>query len=491
MKKYLENLENVSADYNNKISDVLSKINKNELGICFILKKGVLKGICTDGDIRRSLLKGYKLNSPVKKILSKKYVCLDYRSSIDLIQKKISDVIKIIPLVDENKKLVDYVSYNRFRSIPQYEPDLKGNELIYLNDCIKTGWISSRGKYVNQFEDKFKNFIRAKYSLSTSSCTTALHLALKTLGIKKGDEVIVPNYTFVSPINSVIHSGAKPVIADIETRNLCMSLNSIKKKITKRTKAIIIVHTYGHAAEIDKITKYAKKNKILLIEDCAEALGTYFKKKHVGIFGDCSCFSFYGNKTISTVEGGMLIFKDKSNFLKAKQLRDHGMSSKTKYWYEQIGFNYRLTNIQAAIGIAQLEKLDIFLNKKQWIAKNYFKNLKDIKHIQLPLIEPKTINSYWLFYFIVKKKYINHRNKIVNYLLKKGIEARSGFFRFDQMKLYKSYSKGSFPNSKFISDTIITLPSFPALKENEIRKICHEIKKYFKTYNGVEKTSKD
>ena len=272
------NNKSIIAQHNEKISEVINKINKNRQGLCFIERRGVLSGICTDGDIRRSLLKGYNLSSQVSKIIKKNFVSFNYKTPTEIIQNKISNSIKIIPLVDSKGKLVDYVSYNKLRSIPQYEPSLIGNELLYLKDCIKNGWISSRGKYVSNFEDLFSKFSGCKNSLSTSSCTTALHLSLLSFNIKKGDEVIVPNYTFASPINSIIHTGAKPIIVDINFNNLSLSLETIKPHITKKTKAIIVVHTYGHAAEVDKIVKFARRKNIKVIEDCAEALGTYFKK---------------------------------------------------------------------------------------------------------------------------------------------------------------------------------------------------------------------
>ena len=443
-----QNNKSIIAQHNEKISDVINKINKNRQGLCFIEKKGVLSGICTDGDIRRSLLKGFNLRSQVSKILKKNFISFNYKTPTEVIQNKISNSIKIIPLVDSKGKLVDYVSYNKLRSIPQYEPSLIGNELLYLKDCIKNGWISSRGKYVSNFENLFMKFTGCKNALSTSSCTTALHLSLLSFNIKKGDEVIVPNYTFASPINSIIHTGAKPIIADINYENLSLSLELIKSHVSNKTKAIIVVHTYGHAAEIDKIAKFAKRKNIKVIEDCAEALGTYYKKKHVGIFGDAATFSFFGNKTISTGEGGMLIFKSKKKYLLAKKLRDHGMSTEKKYWQDLVGYNYRITNLQAAVGQAQLEKVNIILKRKRWIARKYIQKLKNHKFIDIPAEDKNTKNSYWLFYVILKEEYQKDRDKIINFLLKSGIEARNGFYCFNQMKIYKKYKSKNLVNSE-------------------------------------------
>ena len=206
--------------------------------------------------------------------------------------------------------------------------------------------------------------------MATSSGTAALQLALSVLKLKKKDEVIVPDFTFVAPINTILHSGAKPVLADIESKTLCISLDSIKKLVNKNTKAVIIVHLYGNTPEIKKIVKFCKKKKIKIIEDCAEAFGTTFNKKHVGKFGDIGTFSFFGNKTITTGEGGILLFKKKEHYQLAMKLRNHGMNSIKKYWHDEVGYNFRMTNMQAAIGLAQLEQANFFVKKKLRFKEN-------------------------------------------------------------------------------------------------------------------------
>jgi perosamine synthetase len=240
-------------------------------------------------------------------------------------------------------------------------------------DCLKTGWISSIGKYVSLFEKKFSQYVKSKNAVAVSSGTTALHLAIVALGIEKGDEVIIPSFTFVAPLNAILYSGATPVLVDINKDNLCIDESKLLKAITKKTKAIIIVHIYGFPLNMKNIKKIAKKYNLLIIEDCAEALGSKIYNKHVGTFGDAGTFSFFGNKTVSTGEGGMIIFKESKNAQKAISLRGHAMSLKEKYWHDDIGYNYRLTNIQAAIGLAQMERIKLFVNKKIWIAKIYRK----------------------------------------------------------------------------------------------------------------------
>ena len=296
-------------------------------------------------------------------LIEKKSITASYLSSNLDILKKLSDKIKIIPILDAKKRILDFSTIEKVKKINIYETFLKGNETNYVMNCLRTNWISSTGKYVTLFEKKFSQLFKTKYSLSLSSGTSGLHLAMKTLNIGIGDEVIVPNVTFAATVNSIINSGAKPVFVDIEKTTYNLNPNKILKKITKKTKAIICVHLYGQPCEMDQISKIAKK-RLYLVEDCAEALGSKYNGKFVSYFGDISVFSFFGNKTITTGEGGMLVTNKKDLFNKAKSLRDHGMDEKKKYWHNDVGFNYRMTNMQAAIGLAQLENVNDIIKEK-------------------------------------------------------------------------------------------------------------------------------
>ena len=471
-------LNNLIVEDHFSLKYALKKINLSTAGVCFVTKRKKLLNVITDGDIRRALIKGYKLSDNIKKIKSKRtFIAVKKDHNFLDLQNKITKY-KIIPIINDHGEVIDYANDKRFQQLPQSEPSLGGNELKYVSEAIKSGWISSKGKYVNIFQKKFSSFVKNKYCLSTSSGTTAIQLALATLKLKPSDEIIVPDYTFVSPINSIIHSKCKPVIADIDKNNLCISLTSIKKVITKNTKAIIIVHLYGNSPNMNKITNFCLKKNIRIIEDCAEAFGTYYKEKHVGNFGDFGTFSFFGNKTISTGEGGMVIFKKKEDYLLAKKLRDHGMSQDKKYWHDEVGFNFRLTNIQAAIGCAQIERANKFINKKINIFKRYRSNLKNTKFIKMIKLSKNIKNSHWLTFIIAKDTLT--RDKLLFFLNSKGIEVRSGFYSAHQMRIYKRFinNKVNYSNSYAISSTIITLPSSVNLKNEEIDYICKLIKSF-------------
>jgi perosamine synthetase len=475
----MKNLKNFKINLNSPISKALSVINKNMSGACFVVdKKNILKGILTDGDIRRALLRKKSLSTKVSKVIKKNFFYLNYKSDSKILKKALNKKFRIIPLVNEAKELKGFVTNKNKISLAK--PNLNGNELKYLTDCINTGWISSIGKYVNLFEKKFSNFSKIKNCLPVSNGTTALQLALKTLNIEKGDEVIVPNLTFASPVNAVIHSGARPVFVDVKPNTYCIDENQIKKKITKKTKAIIVVHLYGHPANMQKIKSILKDRKIFIIEDCAEAIGSYIGKKHVGLFGDIATFSFFGNKMITTGEGGMMGFKKKQHKIKAEILRDHGMSKKVKYWHEEIGFNFRITNLQSSIGCAQLERIQWFIKNKLNLAKNYKSKLSKFNFLTLPGVYGNVQNSYWLYTIRLNDDYLKFKNLLIKKMQDNGIEARPIFYPMNMMKPYKKYisKKEKFPISERLFNSSISLPSAYDVKLKEINIIVDFLKKF-------------
>lgn len=359
--------------------------------------------------------------------------------------------------------------------IPVAEPDLNGNELAYVKDCVKSGWISSAGGYIKKFEDKFAEYCQVKYATSTSNGTTALHLALSALGIKEGDEVIMPNLTFIATANTVRYCGATPVFIDIDEKTWNIDPSKIEEKITDKTKAIIPVHLYGNPCDMDAIIRIAKKHNLLIIEDCAEATGAEYKDKKVGSFGDIACFSFYGNKIITTGEGGMCVTNSKELIDKMNLFKNHGMNPKKRYWHDVIGFNYRMTNIQAAIGLAQLERIEEFIKIRRQNASFYNSLLRNIKGIQIPIEKEGTKNVYWMYCIVLEENAnFSNRDELMNELEKQGIDSRPFFYTMSKMPPYMSNE--TIPVSEKVSSKGINLPSSTRLTQEEIAKIAKAIK---------------
>lgn len=262
--------------------------------------------------------------------------------------------------------------------IPIYKPSITGNEKKYVNECLDSTWISSKGKFVNEFEARFCEYTNVKYATTVSNGTVALHLALLALGIGSGDEVIVPTLTYIASVNAIAYTGAIPVFADSREDTWQVDPEDVRRKITSKTRAIMAVHLYGHPCDMDKIMTIAKEHGLFVIEDCAEAFGTLYKGKHVGSFSDISTYSFFGNKTITTGEGGIVVTNDETLFDRAVHFKGQGLAKHREYWHDVIGYNYRMTNICAAIGLAQLEQAKEFIEKKRQIATWYKDNLKNL-----------------------------------------------------------------------------------------------------------------
>jgi len=352
--------------------------------------------------------------------------------------------------------------------IPICEPILGDEELHNVVECIKTGWISSQGKFVTQFEQEFASYIGMRHGVATTSGTSALHLALVALGISKGDEVIVPVLTFVATANVVRYTGATPIFVDATIDNWCIDTAQIEEAITQRTKAIIPVHLYGHPCYMDAIMSLAEKHNLYIIEDVAEAQGAKYKGKKVGSFGDINCFSFFANKIITTGEGGICLTNDKELASKMRILRDHGMNPARRYWHNVIGYNYRMTNLQAAVGLGQLHKADELLIKRAKIAMKYNNRLKGTD-ITLPPNEDWAEPVMWIYTILTK-----HKEKIASALKKEGIETRPIFYPVTLFPPYKQQKE--YPTANRLSLTGVSLPSSPKLTNNEIEYICEVIR---------------
>jgi len=363
--------------------------------------------------------------------------------------------------------------------IPIAEPLLGEEELNNVMEAVKSGWISSKGKFIPEFEDQFAQYCGKKYGVATSNGTVALHLALTALEIGPGDEVIVPTLTFIATANAVRYTGAKPVFVDSHPDYWCIDPGKIEEAITPRTKAIIPVHLYGHPADMDPIMDIAERHNLFVVEDAAEAHGAEYKGRRVGSFGDISCFSFYGNKIITTGEGGMCLTDDKKLAQQMKILRDHGVNPNKRYWYDVIGFNYRMTNLQAGIGVAQLKKLDLFIEKKRQIAAWYSRELKHLVDQGIIKVSPEmhwAKNVYWMYSILIENSFGITKKELMKKLAGNRIETRPFFYPIHTMPPYKIDQR--FEVAEELSKKGINLPSAVNLTPENVREIVNQIESF-------------
>jgi perosamine synthetase len=363
--------------------------------------------------------------------------------------------------------------------IPVCEPFLEGKELEYVTDCLKTNWISSQGKYIEEFEDKFANYCGCKYGISTTSGTTAIHLALASLGIGPNDEVIVPTFTMISTVFAIIYTGATPVLVDAEPETWNIDVARIEERVNDKTKAILPVHIYGHPCDMEPIMEVARKYNLWVIEDAAEAHGAEYKGRKAGSIGQVNCFSFYANKIITTGEGGMVVTSDEKIAEKARALKDLAHSKQKRFLHTDLGFNYRMSNIQAAIGLAQFEKIDELVERRRAHAYLYNSLLKDVGGIKLPPEKEWAKNVYWMYSILVEDRFGMSRDELMGKLKEKGIDTRRFFIPIHQQPVFADrnlFAGESYPVSEAFSKKGLYLPSGSGLTREQIEYVCRVIK---------------
>ena len=358
--------------------------------------------------------------------------------------------------------------------IPVYQPFLNGNEKKYVNECLDSSWISSKGEFIQRFEDGFGKYIGAKNVTSVCNGTVAIHLALDALGIGPGDEVIVPALTYVASVNTILQTGATPIFVDSLEGTWQVDPEDIKRKISPKTKAVMVVHLYGLPCDMDPILSICEKYGLLLVEDAAEAVGTLYKGQHVGTFGDIATFSFFGNKTITTGEGGMVVAKDASIMERAYHLKTQGVSREREYWHDVLGYNYRMTNLCAAIGLAQLEQVDLILQKKRDVANAYEQGLRGLP-VNFHQEQAHTRHSFWMCSISVDDP--SMRAPLRDHLKSNGIETRPLFH--PAHKLPHCATADTHPIAESLSARGINLPSYPGLTQFDTDAVIQQIKKFY------------
>ena len=371
----------------------------------------------------------------------------------------------------------------RKKFIPVNTPKLYSLEKKYVLKALKTNWISSEGNFVKKFEKNFSKFNRRKYGITVSNGTAALEIAVKSLNLKRNSEVLIPAFSIISTANAVIKNNLKPILVDCDLDTWNINTQEILKKITSKTKAIIITHIYGLPVDMNNILKIAKKNNIKIIEDAAEVIGLKYHNKICGSFGDISTFSFYANKHITTGEGGMICTNDKYLYEKCKSLRNLSFSKSyyDRFNHDDIGWNYRMSNLQAALGCGQLKNITWIIKRKREIGNLYFNKLKNCKNITLQLNKTSYAkNIYWVFGILLKKNSKIKRNKIMKQLLSFKIQTRPFFLSMNQQKIFKKlkfFPKNKFKNSDYLSKNGFYLPSGIGIANEEINFVSKKVLK--------------
>lgn len=365
--------------------------------------------------------------------------------------------------------------------IPVNEPLLDGNEKKYLCECIDTGWISSEGPFVKQFEEKMSASVNRKYGIAVANGTAALEVAAQALGIGKGDEVIMPTFTIISCAMAITKLGATPVLIDSDPYTWNMDVSEIEAKITERTRAILMVHLYGLPVEVDQVLALADKYHLKVIEDAAEMHGQTYREKPCGSFGDVSTFSFYPNKHITTGEGGMVVTDDEELAERCRMLRNLCFRKDIRYVHDEISDNYRFTNLQAAVGLAQLERIDEFVEKKRQMGRFYTEELADIKGIHLPVSQTEYADSiYWVYGILLDKESELSNREITKLLAKEGIGTRTFFWCIHEQPVYQKQElfKGEhYENAEYLARKGFYIPSGLALTEEQMGVVVAKVRK--------------
>jgi len=367
------------------------------------------------------------------------------------------------------------------------EPLLNGRESEYLASCLKSGWISSSGPFIDKFEEEWSRYCGRKYGISVCNGTAALQTAIAALDLQNGDEVIMPTFTIISCAAAIVHGGGTPVLVDAESRTWTMDVAQVADKITPRTKAIMVVHIYGHPVDMDPILTLADRHGLAIIEDAAEAHGAEYlagrssvnpKWKRCGSFGTTSCFSFYANKLITTGEGGMVLTDDASLAERLRSLRNLCFMPSRRFMHEELGFNFRFTNLQAAIGLAQMERIEQTIAKKRFLGQQYTKRLERIAALQLPVEESWGRSVYWMYGVVVKDEVSMDAKYVAAKLLERGIETRPFFLGMHEQPVFKRrglFKERRYPVSERLSRQGLYLPSGAALTEEQLAYVADEL----------------
>ena len=363
--------------------------------------------------------------------------------------------------------------------IPVCVPTLGKAEREYATECLKTNWISSQGEFVDKFEDYFAAYCGTEHGISTTSGTTALHLALAAIGVGDGDEVIIPSFTMAATAFAVAYCGATPVLVDSKPETWNLDTDQLAEKVTNDTKAILPVHIYGHPCDMDPILDIATDHELYVVEDAAEAHGAEYRGTKAGGIGHVGCFSFYANKMITTGEGGMVVTNDDEIAERAAWLKDLAYSADRRFVHPEIGYNYRMTNVQAAIGLGQAEQLDKLVQMRRENARLYDERLRGVEGLRLPPEKPWAKSNYWMYGVLVKDSFGLDRDTLMEELVKRGVETRRFFVPMHDQPVFRKmglYEEERYPVADKLAERGLYLPSSSGLTLEEIESVCNAVR---------------
>ncbi len=366
--------------------------------------------------------------------------------------------------------------------IPVNEPLLNDQTRVYVDECISTGWISSEGRFITAFEESWARYCGMDHGIAVSSGTTALDLAVACLELEPEAEVIMPTFTIISCALAILRAGLKPVLVDSDPRTWCLDVNAVAEKITPRTRAIMPVHMYGHPVDMDPLLEFARKHNLFIIEDGAESHGATYKGQTAGGIGDLSCFSFYANKIITTGEGGMVLAKSAEHAERLRSLRNLCFRADRRFYHTKAGHNYRLTNLQAAVGLSQVEAIEEHLRRKRWLGRAYNEQLSGIAQITLPVEEPWATNVYWMYGLVLNDDVPYDAVELARRLRAKGVDTRPFFLGMHEQPVFREqglFAGESYPVAERLAVRGLYLPSGLALTESQLSRVCEAVREVF------------
>lgn len=481
----------VTISEKGNIRNAMESMGKSGIKMVLVVDSNKkLLGMATDGDIRRALLSGKEFTTPIEEIINTNPIkALEGTPVTQLLEIMLNKGIQEIPIVNNKGIIINVVLLQELKSIPLSSPDITLKEVEIMNEVLATPYLSI-GPKVREFEEKIANYVGTKYAIAANSGTSGLHLCVKSLDIKDGDEVITPPFSFIASANCILFERAKPVFVDIDENTLCIDVNRIEEKITEKTKAILPVHIFGHSCQMDKIMEIAKKYNLAVIEDACEAIGTEYKNKRVGTFGDTAVFAFYPNKQITTAEGGMVVTNNEKIAKLCQSMRNQGRDEGDSWLsHSRLGYNYRMSEINAALGCVQMDRISEILQKRQKVADAYNKKLAKIDGVKIPHISPNVKISWFIYVIRLDHKRFSRQDRdiIIKKLGEKGISTSDYFPPIHLEPFYIKqfgYKKGDFPITERVSETTIALPFYNNLTEREIEYICSNLEttlnKFFK-----------